>query len=129
MKSEAALQRYRHYNPDNTGYITPDPIGLPEAHTQCSQTMTTFSKLITSLVSDLHQGGFIKDAGELQHLANFALDQTLMADTRKDALKQIDMRCHVKWLGDFYLPHLSQKDWWRKLEKLGRSAQKLMQSI
>lgn len=30
--------------------------------------MTTFSELITSTVSDLHQGGFIKDADELQHL-------------------------------------------------------------
>lgn len=91
--------------------------------------MTTFSELITSIVADLHQGGFIKDADELQRLANFALDQTLLADNRKDALKQIEMRCHVKWLGDFYLPHLSQKDWWGRLEKLGRSTKKLVQSI
>jgi len=90
--------------------------------------MTTFSKLITSLVCDL-QGGFIEDADELQCLANLALDQTLLADTRKGALKQIEIRCHVKWLGDFYLPHLSQNDWWGKLEKLGRSTKKLMQSI
>lgn len=80
--------------------------------------MTTFSKLITSIVSDLHQGGFIKDADELQHLANLALDQTLLADKRKDALKQIEMRCHVKWLGDFYLPLLSQKDCWGGLKNL-----------
>jgi len=94
-----------------------------------SQTMTTFSGLMTSIVSDLRQGGFIKDADELQHLANLALDQTLLADTRKDALKQIEMRCHVKWLGDFYLPHLSKKDWWGRLEKLGRSTKKHLQSI
>lgn len=81
--------------------------------------MTTFSKLITSIVSDLHQVGCIKDADELQCLANLALDQTLLADRRKDALKQIEMRCHAKWLGDFYLPYLSQKDWWGRLEKLG----------
>ena len=91
--------------------------------------MTTFSELITSIVSDLQQGGFTKDADELQHLANAALDQALLTNTRKDALKQIEMRCHVKWLGDFYLPHLSQKDWWDKLEKLGRSTKKHMQSI
>lgn len=91
--------------------------------------MTTFSELITSITSDLHQGGFIKDADELQHLANLGLDQTILADTRKDALIQIEMRCHVKWLGDFYLPHLSQKDWWGRLEKLGRLANKHMQSI
>ena len=91
--------------------------------------MTTFSELITSIVADLHQGGFVKDADELQHLANLVLDQTLLADIRKDALKQIEMRCHVKWFGDLYLPHLLQKDWWERLEKLGRSTKKHMRSI
>jgi len=91
--------------------------------------MTSFSELITSIISDLHQGGFIKDADELQHLAKLALDQTLLNDTRKDSLKKIEMRCHVKWLGDFYLHHLSQKDWWGRLEKLGRESKKYAQSI
>jgi hypothetical protein len=91
--------------------------------------MMTFPELITSIVSDLHQGGFVKDADELQRLGSLALDQTLLIDARKDALKQIEIRCHVKWLGDFYLPHLSQKDWWGRLEKLGRSTTKYVQSI
>ena len=94
-----------------------------------NQTMTTFSELISSIVTDLRQGGFIRDADELQHLADLALDQTLSANTRKDALKQIEMRCHVKWFGDFYLPHLSQKDWWGRLEELGRLTKKHVQSI
>jgi len=71
----------------------------------------------------------MKDADELQRFANLALDQNLLADTRKDALTQIEMRCHVKWLGDFYLHHLSQKDWWGRLEKLSRSTKKHVQSI
>ena len=91
--------------------------------------MKTFSELITSIVSDLHQGGFIKDADELQHLADLALDQTLSAATRKDVLKQIEMRCHVKWLGDCHLSHLSQKDWWGRLEKLSRLTKKHVQFI
>ena len=91
--------------------------------------MTIFSGMVTSIASDLCQGGFIKDADELQQLANLALDEALLAETRKNALKQIDMRCHVKWLGDLYLPHLSQKDWWGRLEKLGRSTKKLAQSV
>ena len=91
--------------------------------------MTTFSELINNIVSDLHRAGFIKDADELQHLANLALDQNLLANTRRDALGQIEMRCHVKWLGDFYLPHLSQKSWWGQLEKLGKSTKKYMKSI
>ncbi len=91
--------------------------------------MTTFSDLITSIVADLRQGGFIKEADELHGLASLALDQTQSTDSRKDALKQIEMRCHVKWLGDFYLPHLSQKDWWGRLEKLDRSTKKQVQSV
>lgn len=91
--------------------------------------MTTFSELIASIVSDLRQAEFIKDADELQHLFNLTSDKNLSAYTRKDVLRQIEMRCHVKWLGDFYLPHLSQKYWWGKLEKLGKFAKKQMQSI
>ncbi|WP_208281766.1 hypothetical protein [Massilia oculi] len=91
--------------------------------------MTTFSELTNSIISELYQGGFTRDADELQHLANLAIDQTLSASIRKDALKQIEMRCHVKWFGDFYLPQLSQKDWWGRLEKLSRSTKKHMQSI
>lgn len=91
--------------------------------------MTKLSELITNTVSDLRQGGFIKDADDLQHLASLSLDQNLLTETRKEALKQIEIRCHVKWLGDLYLPHLSQKDWWGRLEKLGNSAKKYVQSI
>ncbi|WP_426111650.1 hypothetical protein [Massilia sp. PWRC2] len=91
--------------------------------------MTTLSELITTIISELNQAGFIDDAGDLQRLANLASDQTLLAATRNDALKQIEMRCHVKWLGDLYLPQLSQKDWWGMLEKLRRSTKKNFQSI
>lgn len=91
--------------------------------------MTIFSELIQNIASDLYQERFISDADELLHLANLALDKTLSADTRQDALKKIEMRCHVKWLGDFYFPHLSQKDWWGKLEKLRRLTEKHTQSI
>jgi hypothetical protein len=91
--------------------------------------MTTISESISSIVADLNQGGFFKDADDLQHLADLALDRTLSADTRKDALNQIEMRCHVKSLGDFYLPHLSQEDWWGRLEKLSRLTKRHVQSI
>lgn len=91
--------------------------------------MTTFSELITNIVSDLHQGGFIKDANELQNLATIALDKAQSIEARKNAFKQIEMRCHVKWLGDFYLSHLSQEDWWGKLEKLVKSIKKRAASI
>jgi len=73
--------------------------------------------------------GYIKDADELQRLANFALDQTQARDTLTDSLKQIEMRFHVKWLGDFYLPHLSQKDWWGRLEKVGSPTKRQVQYV
>lgn len=52
--------------------------------------MTIFSELVISIVSDLHQAGFIKDADELQHLANAVLYQTLSPGVRRDALKKRD---------------------------------------
>lgn len=91
--------------------------------------MPTISELTRTIVSDLHQRGFINEANELQHLADLALDETLLTEARENAVKQIQTRCHVKWLKDIYLPHLSQKDWWGKLEKLGKSAQKNLKSI
>lgn len=91
--------------------------------------MPTFSELIANIASDLRQAGFIKDADDLQRFADLALNQNLLGKARKDALKQIEIRCHVKGLGDIYLPHLSQKDWWGRLEKLGRAAKNHAQSV
>lgn len=86
--------------------------------------MKNFLDSITKIINDLNQAGFNKDANDLQELATLALDENLSRDIRKDALKQTDSRCHVKWLGDYYLPHLSQKDWWDSLEKLSKSTKK-----
>jgi hypothetical protein len=91
--------------------------------------MTTFSEMITRIVSDLQQAGFVKEADDLRHLAGLALDQSLPKRTRTDALAQIQMRCHVKWFGDLYLPHLSQEDWWGIIEKLGKSTKNLMRFV
>ena len=88
--------------------------------------MTTFSEAIADISYDLHRVGIFKDADELQHWANMASNQALSIDARKDALREITLRCHVKWLGDLYLPHLSQREWWDKLDKLHRLARKQM---
>ena len=86
--------------------------------------MTTFLDLVTVVVYDLHHGGFINYANDLQQLANQALDKNLSDDNRRNAFIKIDARCHIKWFGDYYLPHLSQKDWWGRLEKLSKSTKK-----
>lgn len=102
-------------------------ISFPTTAEGANEKTMMFSQLISPITADLRQAGFIKDADELQHIANLALDETLLACIRTDALKQIEMRCHVKWLGDLYLPHLSQKDWWGQIQKLGRATKKRMQ--
>jgi hypothetical protein len=66
--------------------------------------------------------GFSDHANEILHLCNMAIDQELTNITRENALLQIEMRCHTKWLGDLYLPELSLQEWWRQLEKLNKSA-------
>jgi hypothetical protein len=71
------------------------------------------SELLIEINSHLRQAGFINDADELHNAI----------------LIEIAMRCHVKWLGDYYLPHLSQKDWWGKLENLSRATKKHMRRI
>jgi len=91
--------------------------------------MMTFSEILTSIILDLNQCGFVNEADDLQRLANLALDEDESPNTRHDALKQIEMRCHVKWLGDLFLPHLSQNDWWGKLEKLRNLTRKKRQFI
>ena len=50
--------------------------GWEKIQQRSSKMIETFSELISSIASDLRQGGFIKDANELQHLANLALDHT-----------------------------------------------------
>lgn len=91
--------------------------------------MTDIQEIITSIVSDLNQGGFTKEADELQNLTNLAFDKSISNEARKEVLNQIQMRCHIKWLGDLYLSHLSQEDWWGKLEKLARSTKKKMHAM
>ncbi|MDR3158828.1 MAG: hypothetical protein LBU11_07420 [Zoogloeaceae bacterium] len=57
-------------------------------------------------------------------LCNAAMDRELSNTTRENALRQIETRCHVKWLGDLYLPELSLQEWWGQLEELRKSARK-----
>jgi hypothetical protein len=87
------------------------------------------SELLIEINSHLRQAGFINDADELQKFCNILLDKKLAVDSHNAILIEIAMRCHVKWLGDYYLPHLSQKDWWGKLENLSKATKKHMRRI
>ena len=65
----------------------------------------------------------------MRTLLDVAADDSRTTAERIDALDQISMRCHVKWLGDIYLAHLSQTDWWSSLEKLSKAARKFKQTL
>jgi len=86
-------------------------------------------RILTEIISDLRQADFINDANELHHLSTFLLKKKLATDSRKTILFEIAMRCHVKWLGDYYIPHLSQKDWWGKLDKLNMATKTHLRRI
>lgn len=53
-------------------------------------------------------------------------NQELPDFARNDALNQIKDRCHIRSLGDLYLPELSLQKWWGQLEKLHSAACKMM---
>jgi hypothetical protein len=80
---------------------------------------------ITRQVSEtLDSAGFAEQAAELRRLGETAADQKIPGQVREEALKQIEMRCHVRWLGDLFLPDLSLQAWWEMLGKLARATKK-----
>lgn len=91
--------------------------------------MTQFAEPGDLVARDLETGGFTAEASEIRALSGIAGDDSRSAAERTDALDQICMRCHVKWLGDIYLAHLSQTDWWSRLEKLSKAARKMKQAL
>lgn len=91
--------------------------------------MTKFAEQSHLVANDLEAGGFIAEASEIRTLSDTAADDSRATPERIDALDQICRRCHVKWLGDIYLAHQSQPDWWSRLERLSKAARKFEQSL
>jgi len=60
---------------------------------------------------DLDAAGFHAEAMEVQHLSQLAADQKRPKGKRDEAVAQLISRCHMKWIGDLYLPQLSQNAW------------------
>ncbi len=84
--------------------------------------MTALAEQSELVAKDLETAGFVSEAAEIRELLKTAGDVSCPTAAREQALEQIRTRCHVKWLGDLYLAHLSQKEWWSRLEKLSRAA-------
>ena len=74
--------------------------------------------------SELISSGFERDAQELNNLVTEFLQED--NERKKSQLKkEIIERTHVKWLGDLNVQTLDYKDWWKLLEKLKKSVQKI----
>ncbi|MEC5408444.1 hypothetical protein VOM14_23110 [Paraburkholderia sp. MPAMCS5] len=91
--------------------------------------MTTLAEQSELIARDLEAGGFASEATEIRNLLETARDESQSTTMRVKALEQIHMRCHVKWFGDLYIPQLTQKEWWCRLEALSRATQKMQKSL
>ena len=91
--------------------------------------MNTLKDVSDTIAGDLEQGGFQKEANEVTRLSDLAVDPGNADGARRDALKTLESMAHVRWLGDLYLPHLSQQEWWGKLDKLKRATKSTASKI
>lgn len=73
------------------------------------------------IVYELQKNGFQSEAREVRRLADLVSNVSVNYFERKNALNDLESMAHVRWLGDLHLPHLSQNDWWGKLDKLKKS--------
>jgi hypothetical protein len=83
--------------------------------------MSALQDLSQEIASDLEKSGFQNDADEVRRLAGLVSNASVSSLEKKNALKGLESMAHVRWLGDLYLPHLSQNEWWGKLDKLKKA--------
>jgi hypothetical protein len=91
--------------------------------------MSTLKDMSETIAGDLERSGFQSEANEVRRLAELAGNPENPAKVRRDALKSLESRAHVRWLGDLYLQHLSQKEWWGKLDRLKRATKSTASKI
>jgi hypothetical protein len=83
--------------------------------------MSILIDLIQIISNDLARSGFQKEAEEVKRLADLGCSPGNATTARLDALKSLESMANVRWLGDLYLPHLSQSEWWEKLDRLKKA--------
>ncbi|TCG03023.1 hypothetical protein BZM27_51525 [Paraburkholderia steynii] len=91
--------------------------------------MSRLTDLSETIACDLEQSGFQNEANEVRRVADLADNLGNASTVRRDALKSLDSMAHVKWLGDLYLPHLSQQEWWGKLDQLKKATKSIVSKI
>lgn len=83
--------------------------------------MSTLNELSGTIAADLEQDGFLHEASEVRRLTNISSNAGNTAAERRAALKTLARMAHVRWLGDLCLPHLDQREWWGKLDRLKKN--------
>jgi hypothetical protein len=91
--------------------------------------MSSLKDLSATIAGDLEQSGFQNEANEVRRLADVAGNPGNASTMRRDALKSLESMAHVRWLGDLYLPHLGQQEWWGKLDRLKKATKSTASKI
>jgi hypothetical protein len=91
--------------------------------------MTKLAELSKQIADDLIASDFSKEGEEILHFYDMATNENLSKIERGKALEEIDMRCHIKWLGDLYLPNLTSQNWPDRLEELRKAVWKFKKKL
>jgi hypothetical protein len=91
--------------------------------------MDTLNDLSEIIAGDLDLSGFQREADDIRRFSNLANDPGEIASRRLSALRGLEDMTHVRWLGDLYLSHLSQEEWWGRLGRLKRIAKSMASKI
>ncbi len=91
--------------------------------------MSALQDLSEEIASDLEKSGFQNDADEVRRLVGLVSNASVSYLEKKNALKNLESMAHVRWLGDLYLPCLSQNEWWGKLDKLKKTIKSITSKI
>jgi len=71
----------------------------------------TLEETSRSLCDILSRSGFNKEASEISTMIFMISTLDKSDENRLSAINDLISRCHVKWLGDYYICNLSYKEW------------------
>ncbi|TRX75372.1 hypothetical protein [Pseudomonas mangiferae] len=83
--------------------------------------MNTIAKYSDEIRQHLLHGGFDDEAGHIRQLTHEVLDEQLPAQTRRKAAVDLIDRCHVRWLGDYYIPDIDYNAWGNLLTRFAKA--------
>jgi hypothetical protein len=74
---------------------------------------------LNEILELLRRNHFNQQADELEVLASQYY--SVSKDEKENIAVKIKQICHPKWLGDFFIHGITQKDWFGLLDRLNRS--------